>query len=155
MPEPREIDAAPPLLKWEQVHPHDEPGDQAALSWIGNDHGYWSLGPDKDGWNVELITRDPELNEVVNEHTISLGWYASESGAKADAEAYELKHGRNVVVDFQVATLKPGDTIPIIGRFVTMAEALAFLAGIEYVDPEAVYRGDFGISAPEAKVNPR
>ena len=49
-----------------------------------------------------------------------------------------------------VVVLRPGSKkAEVLGRFYTVAEAEAFIAGKEKSDPEGVFRGDYGIDAPE------
>lgn len=73
-------------LDWEDAGT-DEPGDQNASS-ERVAHGYWSLGPNGQGWSVELIEQDEDLVEI-SSGGIHLGHFPTEGEAKAAAQAYE------------------------------------------------------------------
>lgn len=75
------------MLTWEAAD-SDEPGDQNADSELV-DHGYWSLGPARDGWGVELIEQDEELEEIFGGAGIHLGYFTFEDEAKTAANEYE------------------------------------------------------------------
>jgi hypothetical protein len=74
-------------LVWESAET-DEPGDQNADT-ERVAHGYWSLGPTHDGqWGVELIEQDENLVEIPS-GGIHLGYFPSDSSAKAAAQLFE------------------------------------------------------------------
>jgi len=75
-------------LKWESAGT-DEPGDQNASSRLGS-HAHWSLGPGVNGWHVELVVRNDDLEEVTSAG-VSLGVFHTEGEAKAAAGAVEAR----------------------------------------------------------------
>jgi hypothetical protein len=82
------------ILDWECAG-NDEPGDQHADTGHtdpGCTSMFWSLGPDGDGWAVELIgvTAHGDYQPTAG---VSLGTFDTEDDAKTAAQDHENKVG--------------------------------------------------------------
>lgn len=58
-----------------------------------------------------------------------------------------------VTVQKKQVAVVDNDTFKVIARLATIAEAEAFVHGLSINDPAKVYRGGYGIDAPEEMIN--